>query len=79
MGGLSEAVEATIGSSLLMGDVNHDGEISLVDITMTVEYNLTQNAEGFFFENADMNGDGEISIVDIMSIVDIILSQSTGN
>lgn len=79
MGGLSEAVEATLGSSLLMGDVNHDGEISLVDITMTVEYNLTQNAEGFFFENADMNGDGEISIVDIMSIVDIILSQGTGN
>lgn len=76
MGGLGEAVAATPGQAFRMGDVNHDGTVSLLDITLVVEYILTERApEGFFFENADLDKSKNISLIDIMGIVDIILSE----
>ena len=58
------------------GDVNGDGEVSLLDILMCVDYILGQNPEGFIFANADMDDDKEISLADIMAIIDIILNQT---
>ena len=61
----------------LIGDVNGDGEVNITDISLTVEYVLTDTADPFIFENADTNGDGEINVTDISAIVDIVLGKTT--
>ena len=57
-----------------MGDVNHDGEVSIADVMLMVDYNLGQEPEGFFIEQSDLDGDGEVSLVDITGVIAIILS-----
>ncbi len=56
-----------------MGDVNHDGDVNVADVMMTVGVILGQTVTGFHFENADVNGDGSLNITDVMGIVDIVL------
>ena len=56
-----------------MGDVNHDGIVSINDLMAVVAFILGNQTETFFAENADMDGSGEVSINDVMSIVEIIL------
>ncbi len=63
----------------LMGDANGDGEVSISDIVMVVDYILGKNPQGFVFENALMNDDNEVSIVDINYIVDIVLNHVSGH
>ena len=62
-------------NSYAIGDVNHDGTVSLNDILITVSYILGENPNGFYKTNADIDHDGSISLADIMMIVDIILTQ----
>ena len=60
----------------LLGDANGDGDVSLTDVTLTVNYVLNNGeVDGFVFVNADIDGDGEITVTDVMSIVDIILNK----
>lgn len=61
----------------LIGDVNGDGEVNITDISLTVEYVLTDKASPFIFANADTNGDGDINVTDISAIVDIVLGKQT--
>lgn len=56
-----------------MGDVNHDGDVNVADVMMTVSEILGKKVEGFHIENADVNGDGSINITDVIGIVDIVL------
>ena len=58
-----------------MGDVNHDGEVSLLDIMILVNRVLEIEQEIFYPENADMDYDGEFSLADIMLIVEKVLNQ----
>ena len=62
------------GSSGLAGDVNGDGTVNIVDVTMTISHILGQNPEGFNVTAADVNGDKAVNIVDVTSIIDIILN-----
>ena len=59
-----------------MGDVNHDGSVSVTDVLLIVEYVLGKSPEQFFIENADANSDKEITVADVLSIVAIILSET---
>ncbi|MBR6262414.1 MAG: hypothetical protein IKR05_04270, partial [Prevotella sp.] len=74
MGGLGEETVATVKEGFLMGDVNHDGEVSVTDVDILVRVILGQSVEVFFEEQTDLNGDGDISVADVMSIVEIILA-----
>ena len=56
-----------------LGDVNGDGVVNVVDVTMTISHILGQNPEGFDKDAADVNNDGVINIVDVTTIIDIIL------
>ncbi|MBO4850843.1 MAG: BspA family leucine-rich repeat surface protein [Prevotella sp.] len=56
-----------------LGDVNHDGDVNVVDVTMTVSHILGQSADNFHIENADMNGDNVVNVTDVMFIVDLIM------
>ena len=48
------------------GDVNGDGDISVNDVAMIVNYILGITDSNFIIANADINGDGEIDINDVM-------------
>ena len=59
------------------GDVNGDGEVSVNDVAMIVNYILGNENSNFIIANADINGDGEIDINDVMGTVSFILGDNT--
>ena len=58
-----------------MGDVNHDGSVSVIDVISTINHILQDAPTVFSRKAADVNGDGDISVVDVIGIIDIILNQ----
>ncbi|MBQ8051288.1 MAG: dockerin type I repeat-containing protein [Bacteroidaceae bacterium] len=59
--------------SLLLGDVNQDGQITIADVTALVNILLGKAPEK---RNADVNQDGQITIADVTTLVNLILSLS---
>ena len=55
----------------LLGDLNGDGQINVVDIVVAV--NLILNSQ--YDTMGDMNGDGMLNVVDIIMIVNIVLDR----
>lgn len=55
----------------LLGDINNDGIINIVDIVSIVNI-ILDNSE--YSPNADYNNDGIINIIDIIAIVNIIIN-----
>ena len=55
------------------GDINHDGVISVSDVTLLVDYLTGNHSENFHAENGDINNDGSLSIADVQALVDIIM------
>ena len=55
----------------LPGDVNGDGQVTSVDVTVLYNYLLTGDTE--FLINGDQSGDGEISSVDVTVVYNILL------
>ena len=60
-------------NSVIKGDANGDGKVSILDVTTAIDSILGNNPQPFVFEAADVNEDGKISITDVTSIIDIIL------
>tara|TARA_Y100000593_G_scaffold61735_1_gene114366 strand:- start:336 stop:1157 length:822 start_codon:yes stop_codon:yes gene_type:complete len=58
----------------LMGDVNNDGMVNIVDVVQTVNAVLGSPAPGFNQALADMNQDGTVNIVDVVLLVDQLLN-----
>ncbi len=59
----------------LLGDVNHDGSVTMADANMVVNYFLaTDKPEGFDTTAADVNGDGDVTMADANQIVNMFLS-----
>lgn len=58
----------------LPGDVNLDGSVSVVDITIVVNEILGNSDQNFRWQLADLNHDGQVSLTDINMIVSIILN-----
>ena len=53
----------------VLGDLNDDGQINVVDIVMAVNSILN----GEFNMDADMNSDGDLNVVDVIMLVNIVL------
>jgi hypothetical protein len=66
---------AYTATELVLGDVNHDGSISVIDVISTINHILQSTPTVFSKKAADMNGDGGISVVDVIGIIDMILNQ----
>ena len=64
----------TAGDSFLMGDVNDDGIISVVDVMLLVDNILGKEQDDFLPERADIDADGLISITDVTTLVSLILA-----
>ena len=56
---------------VIPGDVNGDGDVNSVDITILYNYLLNGDTEGMV--NGDQSGDGEITSVDITAVYNVIL------
>ena len=59
---------ASLGSDCLLGDINKDGEVNLLDVAPFVEL-LTS---GGFQAEADINQDGVVDLLDIGPFVDLL-------
>ncbi|MBN2441259.1 MAG: dockerin type I repeat-containing protein, partial [Spirochaetales bacterium] len=66
---------------VMLGDVDGDGEITIVDALLTAQYYVDLNPVNFNPDLADVNCDGIIDIVDALLIaqyyVDLISSFCT--
>ena len=57
----------------ILGDCNGDGDVTVVDVMLAVDYILDDGRTSLVFMNSDINLDENITVVDVMAIVDIIL------
>ena len=59
--------------SILLGDVNKDGEVNISDVTKLIDILLDGTQDESLLQRADVNNDGEVNISDVSKIIDIIL------
>lgn len=62
---ITQVIEGMIFGKAGSGDINGDGEISLIDVLHAVRSMLADE----FLSASDMNGDGVLSLVDILRII----------
>jgi hypothetical protein len=66
------------GHGYELGDVNHDGKLSIGDVTTLIDYLLSEDESTVCLICADVNEDGKISIGDVTALIDKLLT-STNN
>ena len=64
------AIFITTGKTLLLGDVNGDGVLDILDLVALANFILDSE----YLSSGDMNQDGQLDILDIVSIVNVILN-----
>jgi alpha-amylase len=62
--------------TVVLGDVDKDGNVNISDVTALIDYLLSGNADGISLENADCDESGNINISDVTSLIDYLLSGS---
>ena len=61
-------------SLLLRGDVNGDGDVNVTDVTLLLEYVLTEDATGVDLAAADCSLDGSWNVIDVTMLIHFILT-----
>ena len=71
----SNTQEVTLlqGHAFDLGDVNHDGSVSIADVTVLIDY-LLSGGDGACTTCADINGDSSVTIADVTALIDMLLS-----
>ena len=69
------AVRQIVMTTVLKGDVNQDGEVSVADINAIVDVIMGKPAAEDLMAHADVNMDKEISLADINDVIDIIVGK----
>ena len=67
-------IEYTSGSTSILGDVNNDGSINVLDVVLVVNMILGDSEPNYL--SGDLNSDGQINVLDIVMIVNIILESN---
>ena len=60
----------------ILGDVDRDGEVSISDVTVLIDYLLSGNVD-IDMNAADVDADGELSISDVAALIDMLLNASS--
>ena len=66
-------ITLTYSDNVLLGDVNNDGDVNVVDVICLINYILNDPPPVFIKKAADLDGNGEINITDVPALVDFIL------
>ena len=61
-------------SCVLIGDVNDDGQVNVLDIVLTTNLILCQDCPDNYNACSDINTDGNLNVLDIVLIVNLILN-----
>ena len=67
-----ENVTISAAAQFQRGDVNHDGNITIADVTTLIDYLLSNDSA--IPAEADVNADGSVSIADVTALIDYLLS-----
>lgn len=69
-------ISATEVIEWALGDVNHDGEVDVLDVTTMISYILGATPEKFYLTEANVDGDAEevIDVADVTSLIELILT-----
>ena len=62
------------GSDYIMGDLNEDGSIDILDVVRLVSLILNNDGNGYELSVSDLNNDGDVNIMDCILLVQIILN-----
>ena len=62
------------GGTVLRGDVNGNGSVTIADVTALIDYLLSSNATGVNVGAADCNNDTHVTIADVTALIDFLLS-----
>lgn len=64
-----------LGDLKLLGDVNADGNVDLIDADDMELFVATDNQSRIDIDNADVNGDGKHDIADVVAIFNVLLDR----
>ena len=73
LGGVKYILEQFGGHGYEVGDVNHDGEVNIADVTILIDH-LLNSVNDVCPICADVSGDGEVNIADVTALIDRILT-----
>lgn len=62
------------GQNYLLGDLNSDGGIDILDVVRLVSVILNGDGTGYELAVSDLNGDDDVNILDVILLVQIILN-----
>lgn len=73
---LQDAHSKLTVSSVLLGDIKDNGEVTVTDVSNLIDYLLHKKVSNFTMHAADINGDGKISVTDVSILIDILLHKT---
>ena len=59
---------SVVVSQFLLGDVNHDDDVNIIDALLVAQYTVNLDPQPFYPDQADVNEDGSINIIDALLI-----------
>ena len=57
-------------TNVVLGDINNDGVVNIIDVVMLVDQVLNENYNSF----SDLNNDNVVNVIDIVQLVSMILN-----
>ena len=60
--------------TVLTGDVNNSGDVTIADVTALIDYLLSGDASAINLAAADCNNSTDVTIADVTALIDYLLS-----
>ncbi len=70
----NETCTVTLPLTAIRGDVNGDGHVKIGDVTVLINYLLSDDASAINLNAADCNQDGYVKISDVTALINYLLS-----